>query len=1064
VTITNDGISKNKTQFTISASPVEFGAAGLMPADRIKGSENGMVGAIIVEPQDSCWIADPGTRAQATVWKGATDGLGASVIGQCGIIPVGSTDSFRDFVTIMQNDVNMRYGGIVQVLDATGAVVETIDCGDRGDTNDPTQPDQIARMECAVPNIAAEGALGPTEESQDSGQKAINYKSDPMWFRMGVVPDFFQIIHRDTALKDIIPQAYSNFLDLGNGLGVVGDPQTQIFNASPDGPQYGRMRVLMPGGHARGVTYTLHGHQWQSQPYINDSSEIGDRSTTGIKSEYYGAQEGINPTGHWDFVVDLGGPFDVAGDYLWRDQAAFGSFQGLWGLLRFDQTAPVAVDIVRSVPKFVLVDQLTSTYAPGSVELDLLALAFDLDGFDPATSIVEITQPNFGTVSPPVSGVVTYTYPDWPFAWPCAADALLCPATFTYTVSDADGNVSAPGTVTINITNSAPVANNDTVQIDADGVVNVAVPVLTNDTDAEGDLARIPLTVIKVNEPVDQNGVAAGTASLNGDNTFQYDNTDPNFQGVVRFGYTVEDESGAVSNSGIVRVAIRVDSIVITSAQFQEVNGKWTIDGTCSVAGNTIDIFTGMSIEEGTRGELVGSTICAADNTFLFSNTSTVTAPGREQLNYVSALSSGLGFDEAFPLRFAGQNNAPVANPNAYTIDEDTELVDATPGPVGIGLLANDLDADFDTLTAVLVSGPAHGKLNLNADGSFSYMPDADWNSYDGCSPATTPCADSFTYQADDGQDVSNEATVTITVNAVNDVPTAVDDIYVTALNTQLNVTAPGVLGNDFDAEGDTYTLDTNLVSGPAAGNSVVLNADGSFTYTPDALFSGTDAFQYRICEDLLDEATCGTGTVTINVGVNTAPVALDDAGTAEQTTATQTTPATGNVLDNDSDADNIAPTAPNAGLTAVPVTGPANGTLTLDPDGSYTYTPTLNFVGTDSFTYVANDGLVDSNVATVTITVIDRVTITSAEYRTRQGRWNVQGTVSIPSSTITLYLNNYDPNNPATDVLGTANVDPISGAWGLNSTTGPVANQNDTVIAVSSQGGEAAAVVRVRR
>ena len=71
VTITNDGISKNKTQFTISASPVEFGAAGLMPADRIKGSENGMVGAIIVEPQDSCWIADPGTRAQATVWKGA---------------------------------------------------------------------------------------------------------------------------------------------------------------------------------------------------------------------------------------------------------------------------------------------------------------------------------------------------------------------------------------------------------------------------------------------------------------------------------------------------------------------------------------------------------------------------------------------------------------------------------------------------------------------------------------------------------------------------------------------------------------------------------------------------------------------------------------------------------------------------------------------------------------------------------------------------------------------------------------------------------------------------------
>ena len=690
------------------------------------------------------------------------------------------------------------------MLDAAGAVIEPINCG--------ASVENMRRMECAVPNIAAEGALGPTEESQDSGQKAINYKSDPPWFRLGVVPDFFQVIHRDAALKDLIPNVYSNFLNIGAG--PVGDPQTQIFNASPDGPQYGRMRVLMPGGHARGVAYTLHGHQWQAQPYINESSEIGNNPI----SEYYGAQEGINPTGHWDFVVDLGGPFNVAGDYLWRDQAAFGSFQGLWGLLRFDQTAPVAVDIVRSVPKFVLVDPLNSTYAPGSVELDLLALAFDLDGFDPATSTVTISQPNFGSVSPPVNGVVTYTYPDWPFPWPCADDALLCPATFTYTVSDTDGNVSAPGTVTINVTNSAPVAINDTVQIDADGAVDVVVPVLANDADAEGDLARTPLTVAKVSEPLDQNGVAAGTATLTGDNTFQYVNNDTGFQGVVRFGYTVEDESGAVSNQGLVRVAIRVDSIVITRAQFQEVNGKWTIAGTCSVAGNTIDIYTGTSIEEGARGELVGSTTCAADNTFLFSSTSTAPAPGREQLNYVSALSSGLGFDEAFPLRFAGQNNAPVANPNVYTIDEDKELVDATPGPVGNGVLANDLDADFDTLTAVLVSGPGHGTLNLNADGSFSYMPDADWNSYDGC--PTTPCPDSFTYQANDGQDVSNVVTVTITVNAVNDVPTAVDDVYVTGLNSVLNVAAPGILDNDFDPEGNAYSLDTNLASGPTAGTS----------------------------------------------------------------------------------------------------------------------------------------------------------------------------------------------------------------------------------------------------
>ena len=81
-------------------------------------------------------------------------------------------------------------------------------------------------MECAVPNIAAEGPLGPTEESQDSGQKAVNYKSDPPWFRLGVVPDWFQLLHRRDDLKGLIPNVFSNFLNIGAG--PVGDPQTQI--------------------------------------------------------------------------------------------------------------------------------------------------------------------------------------------------------------------------------------------------------------------------------------------------------------------------------------------------------------------------------------------------------------------------------------------------------------------------------------------------------------------------------------------------------------------------------------------------------------------------------------------------------------------------------------------------------------------------------------------------------------------------------------------------------------------------------------------------------------------
>ena len=615
VTAENIRVSKNKTQFRLAATPVEFGAAGLMPADRIKGTENGLVGAIIVEPQDSCWIADPGTRAQATVWKGV------GMVGECASTPE-STGSFRDFVTIMQNDINLRFGGTVQVLDAAGLVIETINCGD---------PAQMARMECAVPNIAAEGALGPTEESQDSGQKAVNYKSDPPWFRLGVVPDFFQLIHREVGLKDLIPQVFSNFLDIGDG--PLGEPQTQIFNASPDGPQYGRMRVLMPGGHARGVAYTLHGHQWQAQPYINNSSEIGYSPT----SEWYGAQEGINPTGHWDFVVDLGGPFNVVGDYLWRDQASFGSFQGLWGLLRFNQTDPVAANPVLTVVKYQTLD------------INPLTLAFDLDGLTGATVNI-VGGPAYGTLTQNPDGTYKYTST----AWPACGNASTCPDSFTYTITDGTGRVSNTGTVTINVTNTAPVAVNDTVQITADGVVNVPVPVLTNDVDAEGDLARTPLTVTLVGAPLDQNGAPAGTATLNLDNTVQYVNGDTAFTGVVRFGYTVQDESGAVSNTGLVRVAIRVDSIVITNAQFQEVNRKWTVAGTCSIPGNTITIYSGDTIEPATRGPVVGKQYAPSTTPSCSADTSTAPDPLINQFNYVSAESTGSGFLRRLPAMLCG--------------------------------------------------------------------------------------------------------------------------------------------------------------------------------------------------------------------------------------------------------------------------------------------------------------------------------------------------------------------------------------------------------------------------
>jgi len=135
-------------------------------------------------------------------------------------------------------------------------------------------------------------------------------------------------------------------------------------------------------------------------------------------------------------------------------------------------------------------------------------------------------------------------------------------------------------------------------------------------------------------------------------------------------------------------------------------------------------------------------------------------------------------------------NAAPVANNEAYSTNEDTPLTVAAPGVLG-----NDTDVDGDALTAVLVSGPSHGTLTLNSNGSFTYTPAADFNG-----------SDSFTYKANDGQADSNTATVSITVTPVNDAPVATGDSYTTAEDTPLTVNAPGVLGNDSDIDSPSLT------------------------------------------------------------------------------------------------------------------------------------------------------------------------------------------------------------------------------------------------------------------
>ena len=210
--------------------------------------------------------------------------------------------------------------------------------------------------------------------------------------------------------------------------------------------------------------------------------------------------------------------------------------------------------------------------------------------------------------------------------------------------------------------------------------------------------------------------------------------------------------------------------------------------------------------------------------------------------------------------------------------------------------------------------------------------------------------------ELDDERYLATTASGTLTI--LNTPPQSADDAYSTDEDVDLVMSAPGVLDNDNDVNGDGLTA--VLVTNPTHG-TVSLNGDGSFTYNPDDDYNGADSFIYR-ADDGEDVGNLATVTITINP-VNDAPVADDDSYSVVTGNMLSVSASDG-VLDNDSDVD-------GDGLTAVLVTNPNDGTLILNSDGSFDYTPDAGFIGMDSFTYTANDGQLDSNVATVTITIL---------------------------------------------------------------------------------------------
>jgi VCBS repeat-containing protein len=528
--------------------------------------------------------------------------------------------------------------------------------------------------------------------------------------------------------------------------------------------------------------------------------------------------------------------------------------------------------------------------------------------------------PNHGLLNLTEDGAFNYT----PDAGYVGLDS------FVYWAQDGDlASMLAAVTLRVSANGGAPTTLPDSYTVNEDDVLGVTASagVLDNDTANGGAMIAELVT-----------GPEQGELELNADGSFTYTPA-PNFNGSDSFVYQART-GDAVSEPTTVTLTVRPQNDRPTAAndRYSATEDQPLVIESGGVLDNDADVDGDPLTAQLVSGPLHGSVTLNEDGTFTY--TPSADFHGIDGFSYLAHDGTIASQVATVTINVAAVNDAPLANNDEYTIDEDTELtIDAA------GILANDSDVDGDSLTAVLVDGPQNGELTLNADGSFSYIPNADFNGVDG-----------FSYMVNDGTTESAVATVTINVNPVNDGPAAADDAYEVDEDATLIVDPTGILGNDSDPDGDALT--PVLVEGPLNG-ALVLSEDGSFTYTPNANFHGSDSFTYQVTDG---EATSSLATVSITVNpVNDAPLANNDEYTIDEDT--ELTIDAAGILANDSDVDGDS-------LTAVLVDGPQNGELTLNADGSFSYIPNADFNGVDGFSYMVNDGTTESAVATVTINV----------------------------------------------------------------------------------------------
>ena len=347
-------------------------------------------------------------------------------------------------------------------------------------------------------------------------------------------------------------------------------------------------------------------------------------------------------------------------------------------------------------------------------------------------------------------------------------------------------------------------------------------------------------------------------------------------------------------------------------------------------AGGALQSLSGPTVLAGTYGSLTlqsdGTVSYVLDNSNPATQALAQGATATDVFTYQVSDLHGLTDIAQITVTVSGTNDPPTAASGSGSTNEDTVLSASLPAAA---------DPDADTVTYALTSGPAHGVAAVSANGGLTYTPAANYNG-----------SDSFGFTISDGKGGSASYTYSLTVNPVNDAPVATSG---SASGNEDTAITGQTSASDVDSPSLTYSV----VQGPSHG-ALTFNPNGSYSYAPAANYNGADSFTFKANDGSLDS---NTATITLTVvPVNDAPVAANGSASGNEDTT-----ITGQASASDVDSPS---------LTYSVVSGPSHGTLTFNPNGSYSYAPAANYNGADSFTFKASDGSLASNTATVSLTV----------------------------------------------------------------------------------------------